>query len=250
MAVNKKKNDLKAAKDRRNKKILIVGSVVLVALLAIQVPRTMKMLGGPDTEAAPAVAAPASTPAPAADPNAVPVAAEAATLTNVDVAPEPEAGQLESLGRFSTKDPFVQQVSEESSSTGAPSTSQSSTATPSATPTSSPSASGSVTMPSAPSVGSSAGSPPTGGTPTVATPVSAVIAVNGVEQAVSVKSDFPEDDPTFRLVALTPKSAKIGIAGGTLAGGAGTVTLRVGKTVTLMNTVDGTRYEIELRSVS
>ena len=42
--------------------------------------------------------------------------------------------------------------------------------------------------------------------------------------------------------------AKIGIAGGALASGAGTVTLRPGKPVTLVNTADGTRYELKLVS--
>jgi hypothetical protein len=47
----------------------------------------------------------------------------------------------------------------------------------------------------------------------------------------------------FTLVSLTAKAAKIAIAGGSLATGAKTVTLPVGKTITLMNTADGTRYE-------
>jgi hypothetical protein len=59
--------------------------------------------------------------------------------------------------------------------------------------------------------------------------------------AVTVKTDFPTDAPLFTLVALTSKSAKISIAGGSLANGS-TVTLPLGKPVTLMNTADGTRY--------
>ena len=39
---------------------------------------------------------------------------------------------------------------------------------------------------------------------------------------------------------------KIGIAGGSLAGGGQTVTLAKGKTLTLMNTADGTKYALQL----
>ncbi len=42
-------------------------------------------------------------------------------------------------------------------------------------------------------------------------------------------------------MSLTAKAAKISIAGGSLANGS-TVTLSLGKPVTLMNTADGTRY--------
>jgi len=49
---------------------------------------------------------------------------------------------------------------------------------------------------------------------------------------------------------VTINSAKIGIAGGSLTNGKNTVTIPVGKTVTLMNTADGTKYTIKLVSVS
>ena len=258
MAANKKQNQLRAAKDRRTKKLAIVGAVLLVAILAFQVPRTMKMLGGPETEAAPAVGAPADVSVPAAE--AVPVA-QPVTLANAEAAPEPDAGQLVALGRFDTKDPFAQQVSDSDAvaSGGTYPGTQ-----PSQTAPSRPSAPSRLSVVSTPSglpsrvstqvpssVGTSAGQPSAGAPSTApATPGSAVIAVNGVEHTVAVKSEFPQDDPTFRLVALTATSAKIGIAGGTLASGAGTLTLRAGKTVTLMNTIDGTRYEIQLRSAA
>jgi hypothetical protein len=44
--------DLLAAKERRKKKLAIVGAVLLVAVLAIQVPRTMNMLNRPSGPAA------------------------------------------------------------------------------------------------------------------------------------------------------------------------------------------------------
>ena len=54
----------------------------------------------------------------------------------------------------------------------------------------------------------------------------------------------------FQLVSLTRNAAKIGIAGGSLTTGNNTVTIPVGKTVTLMNTADGTKYTIKLVSVN
>ena len=61
--------------------------------------------------------------------------------------------------------------------------------------------------------------------------------------------EFPRADPIFHLVSVTRKTAKISIAGGSFASGKPTITLELGKTVTLMNTADGTRYEIRLISV-
>ncbi len=57
-------------------------------------------------------------------------------------------------------------------------------------------------------------------------------------------------DPVFQLVSLTKTTAKVGIAGGSLSTGDATVTLTKGKKVTLMNTADGTRYELVLVSVT
>jgi hypothetical protein len=50
----------------------------------------------------------------------------------------------------------------------------------------------------------------------------------------------------FELVSLTNTTAKVSVAGGSYADGAATLTLRVNKPVTLVNTADGTRYTLEL----
>jgi hypothetical protein len=78
----------------------------------------------------------------------------------------------------------------------------------------------------------------------------AVISVNGAPESVQVGGTFPTADPYFKLVSLTKKGAKISIAGGTLENGAPTVTLTKTKSLTLMNTADGTRYVLRLVSVS
>ena len=89
--------------------------------------------------------------------------------------------------------------------------------------------------------------PPPPATPTqAAAPTAARISVNGTSELVDLSKTFPSADPVFRLVALTRTTAKIGIAGGSLSTGDGTTTLTRGKKVTLMNTADGTRYELVL----
>jgi hypothetical protein len=80
--------------------------------------------------------------------------------------------------------------------------------------------------------------------------ISAVISVNAVKEGVNLDADFPAASPVFHLVSLTPKTAKISVAGGSLASGAPTLTLRLGKPVTLANTADGTRYRLVLVSTA
>ena len=70
-----------------------------------------------------------------------------------------------------------------------------------------------------------------------------------VQETVAAGGEFPKDSPVFRLVKVVGGEARIGIAGGALASGSPTVTLHKGKAVTLVNTADGTRYELKLVSV-
>jgi hypothetical protein len=76
-----------------------------------------------------------------------------------------------------------------------------------------------------------------------------VISINGVSETVRVGKSFPASTPTFKLVSVTKASAQVGIAGGSLASGQQTVTLKLNKQLTLMNTADGTRYVLRLVSV-
>jgi hypothetical protein len=152
-------------------------------------------------------------------------------VVNADLSPVPLDGQLAAMTQFSSKDPFKQQ------DTGA-STPVDSSPSQSPSPTSTtPAAStppGSFTSPGTSAPGSTPTAP--GPAPTLGT-----ISINNVGMAVTVKDDFPTAAPLFTLVSLTAKAAKISIAGGSLANGK-TVTLLLGKPVTLMNTADGTRY--------
>src|SRR4051812_11886451 len=143
----KSKQDTAKAKAAKQKKIAIGGGVLLVALLAIQGPRTMKMLKGhPAPPVVSSTAADGTTtttaaPATPSDPNslAAPTLAGAPTTTTTAaetsdlVAAVPlkvDPGQLETFQRFATKDPFDAQVSADGKSASAPSTSGSGSSGP------------------------------------------------------------------------------------------------------------------------
>jgi hypothetical protein len=247
-----KKIDPKA-KAKRQKIYAGVGGVILLAVLAFQVPRTLKMMHPADASSSspPPAATPASTPTPISAPslsggNAAVATAEPGGdgIIDPDAVPPPQSGQLLAFGLFRSKDPFVQQL-KLSGATG---------------PTGAIS-SGGPTGASGPATGGSGASGVAGGSkptsPTASTPpapatplTTAVISVNGAPESVQVGGTFPTADPYFKLVSLTKKGAKISIAGGTLENGAPTVTLTKNKRLTLMNTADGTRYVLRLVSVS
>jgi hypothetical protein len=254
----KKKVDPKA-KAKRQKVILAVGSVLLLGVLAFQIPRTMKMMKGP-TQSSSSNPSTTTTAAAGSIPLAPPsldgsstaatsgsgVASTASTSTDGVSDPSnplpPNSGQLVSFSKFKSKDPFHQQITDcavDSSGGGAGCGSST---------TSAKSSPASTRMPS------SSSAPPslvTTGSKPVATKVTqATISVNGIPGTVNVGGSFPASAPIFTLVSLKRTSAKIGIAGGSYENGAATVTLVKGKTVTLMNTANGTRYTVRLVSTA
>ena len=220
-----KKLDPKA-KAKRQKVIAAVAGVVLLGVLAFAVPLTMKQLKAQN-------AIPAAAAAPAATTTAPTATTELASASGPSVG----LGQLDAFSRFDSKDPFTQQVDprDVGGTTASGGGSGPGSVTPSR-PRSSGSSGSSSSMPPPPPV---VLPPPTG----------AVITVNGgPPQKVAVGQDFPLPplDPLFHLVSLTRKAAKISVAGGSLADGKATVTLRKHRPLTLMNTADGTRYELRL----
>src|SRR6266516_2632904 len=245
-----KKFDPKA-KAKRQKIMVAVGGVILLGLLAFQVPRTMKLLHPKGADAAaPATtsASTASTPVGSSPVGATPVSASVpgGGLGDPDGVPAPQSGQLLAFSRFRTKDPFSQQLdltcggagTSTEGSTGSACGGSGSTSTPAASP-----AKGKKKSAMPPSEGGTVApvGSPVAPTPAVK-PTSATISVNGETGSVQVGAQFPASSPTFTLVALTKTSAKIGIAGGSLESGGATVTLQRNKPLTLMNTADGTRY--------
>lgn len=232
-----KKVDLKA-KAKRQKIFAGVGAVILLGVLAIQVPRTMKMLNAeapapPTASATPTTGDPSVLPTPGSVGGAPTTpatgGASGGTLIDSDVAPPPETGQLVSFGRFQSKDPFKQQIDLDAAADGGGGGEQ-------------PAEPGAPAKPGGITPGKPGGPAAVAGT--------AVISVNGVEETVAVKAEFPKDAPVFRLASIVGGKVKIGIAGGALASGSPTLTLEQGTPITLVNTADGVRYELELISIS
>jgi hypothetical protein len=257
----KKKFDPKA-KAKRQKVMLAVGSVLLLGLLAFQVPRTMKMMKSPTASSSSSPPTTTTSTTAGSTPLAPPSldgSSTAATgaATAVSTASQstdgvsdpsnplpPNSGQLVSFSKFKSKDPFHQQISDcggDSTPTG-------------------PSACGSNAASAAPKAVSaqkpSSGSTPsaslfTGGSKTPAAKLTrATISVNGVASSVNVGRSFPAAAPVFTLVSLTSGAAKIGIAGGSYENGAATISVKKGQAVTLMNTADGTRYVLRFVSAA
>lgn len=251
MANSTRMSTIQAQKARKQKKIAIVGGVVLLALLVFLGPRTLKSLHGGSSASTPYVAVQptAATASSATTPtSATPVAAAAAvavtaSLVDSDRPPAHTKSQLVSFDTFDSKDPFVQQVTDAPDvpavATTAPATAPSGAAT-----TAAPATTGGATASASSSSSTTAST--SGSQPTRST--AAVVEVNGERQSIGVAQTFPTANPTFRLVSIGNGVAKIGLAGGTYASGAPTVSLRLGRTLTLVNTADGVRYELRLVS--
>jgi hypothetical protein len=242
------------AKAKRQKIIAAVGGVLLLGLLAFQVPRTMKMLNQSSASASDSSSSTVSVTV--SGPIAAPsLSGGNATASATSVAPgglnDPSevstanSGQLLAFSRFRTKDPFAQQVnvacaSADSSDSSSSSTCESGSGSKPSTGSTSPPSGG----------GSTGGGTTTTPAPSATKATTAVISVNGSSEEVKVGGKFPSSNPTFVLVSLTKTTAQVGIAGGSLEGQKQTVTLTKGKPLTLMNTADGTRYVLRLVSVT
>ena len=264
-----KRVDPLKAKAAKQKKIAIGGMVLLVAILAVQGPKTLKLLKGPQAEPA-VVATPTTTPPPATSgtpvpppatgataPGEAPVAtgAELASVPDSDQAPVVDEGQLATFERFSSKDPFVQQaVAVPTPTAPAKQAPETKPAAGTATEGSEPINGSEPTKGEGASAATPDGGFTTGGSaPAAGAKVAAAtsIAVNGSAEDVKVEASFPAVEPTFVLasVAANGKSVEIGIAGGEYANGGETLKLSLGKKITLQNTADGSRYELELLSI-
>jgi len=238
------KTDIAAAKARKQKIILAVVGVALVGLAVIQVPKLMKGNSQP-------AAAPAATAAVATD-TTTPATAVVVTSTTGPLKPaayvagvalpggsaivvDKSKSQLASFTLFEAKDPFVQQADDTTS------TSPDAGVAASSTDTAAPTATGSDTA--------AAGN---AGTDTAAPPpvVYATVMLDGKPQQLQMGSkkvdrEFPKGAPLFVLASVKKKQAKIGVAGGSFDDGQ-TVTLAIGKKVTLVDTATGVRYELKL----
>jgi hypothetical protein len=240
MSRKKRQQNLREAKDKRMKKVAIGGAVLLVAILAFEVPKMLHS-GGSTTSSPPpattttpgATATPASTPTstPTGTASAAVVPTAASTkLSDTDVPPTRTKSQLYSFSHFTGKDPFVQQVNTAPAGSGS---SQSST--------------GNNPKPANGTTTAAISHKPTR---TLAANGAVRISVNGRIQVVRVGASFPSANPLFRLVSVSGGVARIGIASGSYTSGARTVSLAPGRSLTLMDTADGVRYSIRLISAA
>jgi len=231
----KRMQDLREAKDRKMKKVAAGLSVVLAIVLAFEVPSMLKSSGGGSstppaatTSDASTSVAPTTTPPGTAAAAVTPVASS--KLPNSDTPPKVGKAQLYSFSHFASKDPFVQQVVD--ATQGLPDAEGDGGSGSSSTKIATPSTTAKVTH-------RQYGR-------TLAVRGAARISINGRIQIVRVGTSFPSSNPLFRLVSVGNGVAKIGIASGSYSSGAKTVSLVSGRTLTLVDTADGIRYQLRL----
>jgi hypothetical protein len=220
------------AKAKRQKIILAVGGVILLGLLAFQLPKLMKGSPAPATTAVTTTAGTGSTPATTgavSAPSSTPVSAELTFSTSVE--------KLGSLSAFRTRDPFKPLVSS-STAADTPAVPTPPAAPPAADVTAPPETS----VDKGPLFGTVDGSKAAGSLPT------ATIVFNGTHLQLKLGQSFPKSKPVFRLAGIQSASILIAPLKGGLADGSDAITLRNGHPVTLVNTANGARYTLVLRS--
>jgi hypothetical protein len=72
----------------------------------------------------------------------------------------------------------------------------------------------------------------------------AVVKVNGKNELFGAGATFPQDVPLFKLAAIAKKGLKISVVGGSFVDGHQYLVLRQGKTVTLLDQSDGSKFVI------
>jgi hypothetical protein len=238
MSRKSRMKDVREAKDRRAKRMAIGGAVLLVAVLAFEMPKAFKSHGGSNSAAPPAATTTtpgygaSTTPTATPSASAAVLPATSAKLTSSDLAPRRSKSELYSFSHFAGKDPFVQQVSASDI-----------TSSPSGASGASGGSSGVIT----------AGPPPSARTTAarmLARTGVVTLQVNGKTQSVRIGGSFPSSNPLFKLVSVSRGLVRIGIASGSYQSGAQTVSLTSGRTLTLVDTADGVRYRIRLLSAS
>ena len=240
----KRSQDLAAAKAKKQKIILIVGGVLLLAVAGLQGPKLLKRSGSTSTPeasassigagAAPTPIAGGATTAPKGSAMVAGVALPRVTVVKVT------PSQLASFTLFEVKDPFVPGVDDTSASAqAAPDASQNGNGSASTAAGSGSTAPGDASGSTTDATGTTPAAPPP---PPIAY---ATINFDGKPQQVQGKDKFPANAPLFVVRSVKKKQVKIGVAGGSFDDSQA-VTLTQGKKVTLVNTATGVRYELKL----
>jgi hypothetical protein len=228
-----KRIDPAKAKAKRDKTLAAVLGAVLLVAGVVAVPMSLKQWKKLNGSAVETTSTPATTTTPAPVPLAPATPSGDGGFADTVAAPV-STTELRAFDLFESKDPFKPQV--DVSAAGVPSGTVQAPTPP-----------GPVMLPSSPGI-----QPPAASAPAPApapAPTGAVISVNGAPaELLGVGVDFPlpPAEALFHVVSLARGKVKISIVGGTYSDGAPTVTLRVGKPLTLENTADGTRYELKV----
>jgi hypothetical protein len=244
----------RAARERKQKIFVAVGGLVLLLLLAIQLP---KLLGGSEPTASGTTTTATTLDGETTTGSGTPTTGSTPTsvaLTDTDPPLPVGQGQLRSFSAFDRKDPFVQLIKSPSPSAGTSDSGDGGSGD-----------GGSTGGGDDGNGGGGAGGGNGGGdgepntdvpskgfnTDAVSSAAVTVISVNGTRQALAAGAAFPAADPVFVLVAenAARKTAVIGVVGGAYANGARTTRLKVGKPLVLVNTTTGARYRIVLIAV-
>ena len=214
---SKQRVDKQKQKEKKEKIILLALVGVLVVVGALELPKMLKSGGGGSSAATSSVAQTTSTSS-STSPGGTPTSTSAAigSLPN-SIGYQPSAGQMSGFSLFHSSDPF-------GSSTTSSSTTTSSTKTTSTKTTSTKT---------------------TSTTTRYGTYVGARISTNGSAEDVLLGATFPAASPVFVLSSLSAAKIQISVAGGSFSSGQSNVTIKKGKSVVLVNTVDSTRYAIK-----
>jgi hypothetical protein len=229
--------DLRSAKEKKQKKIAAVLGVLFLIVLAIQAPRMMKMMSSGEPVATPTEPA-VTTTGSESDPSLAPPTLEEPNPTALPASATPveTSSLLVSFSRFESKDPFQQQVKTTVGDGGA----------------SAGQGDGGGDGDAAEEPDGMLDTDSDGGKAAPAPgPGAAGLSVNGVFESIKVGESFPEAAQMFVLLTVRAKSATIGVSeGGGFSSGGEKLALELGKPVTLVNTADGTRFVVELKSVA
>lgn len=211
----KKKLTPAQKRDRRSKMMLGVLGVVLLLVLALQLPKLMKSGSGNATSAAPAAT----------------VTGAQSALIGRAAAPS----QLASFSRFPAKDPFAALVKLPSGSVG------------STTPAATNPAPKIKAPPKAPPVAFKI-EPQKTQSPAPSGPMvpAAVLKIDGKRKVIPLGTMFPANAPVVRLVAVGAKEIWLELVGGSFANGETSLKVMKGHPVTLVNTTQGTRFTLAL----
>jgi hypothetical protein len=208
--------------DRRKKLILVGLVVVLVALLAFELPKLLKRSGSSSSAASTSSTTQAGPASESDGTRSLTAASRSVSVKRIRV-----------IHQLPPKDLFVPLVHDSSStsSSASPSTTASAPA-PAAQPAAS--ASPASTMPAV--------STPAHVKPAV--PTAAVIWTNGRRQIVGLSQVFAIGDARFRLVAVTRHAVRIKALGGAFSGRGPAITVSKGHRVKLANMATGVQYSL------